>query len=104
MSGEAASGRIRLRGWARRGLELALPLPLLALAAAVFPLAPSAISPQASGRPDRQLLPPTPPASKPAARIGARVAVTAAAAARREPGLSRPRRVAHRQRLARVEP
>ena len=104
MSGRPASGRIRLRGWARRGLMLALPLPLLALAAAAFAIAPTGISPRASARPDQRLLPPTPRASKPAAAIAARVTVTAAAVARVEAGPSRPRRARHRRRTARVEP
>jgi len=104
MSGRLASGRVRVRGWARRGLLLALPLPLLALAAAAFALAPSALSPPASSRPDQRLLPPTQPATEPAAAIAARVTVTAAAVARVEPGRSRPRRGVHRRRTARVEP
>jgi hypothetical protein len=83
---------------------LALPLPLLALAAAAFAIAPTGIGPRASARPAQRLLPPTPLASMPAAAIGARVAVTAAAVARGEAGLSRPRRARHRRRLARVEP
>jgi hypothetical protein len=104
MSGQPASGRIRLRGWARRGLLLALPLALLALAAAAFAIAPTGISPQASARPDQRLPPPTPPATEPAAAIAARGAVTAAAVARGDPGLSRPRRVRRRRRTARVGP
>jgi hypothetical protein len=104
MSGRPASGRVRVRGWARRGLLLALALALLALAAAAFALAPTALSAQASARPDQRLLPPTPPATEPAAAIGARGAVTGAAVARGEPGRSRPRRGVHRRRTARVEP
>ena len=104
MSGRPASGRIRLGGWVRRGLMLALPLPLLAVAAAAFAIAPSGVSPPASARPDQRLLPPTPLASMPPAAIGARVAITAAAVARGDPGLSRPRHARHRRRSARVEP
>jgi len=103
MSGRLASGRRRLRVWARRGLMLALPLPLLALAAAAFAFAPTVISPPARARPEQRLLPPTPPASIPAAAIDARVTVTGAAVARAEPELSAPRRAVHRRRIARVE-
>jgi hypothetical protein len=104
MSGRLASGRVRVRGWARRGLLLALPLPLLALAAAAFALAPSAISAPASVRLDQRLLPPTPPATEPAAAIAARVTATAAAMSEGGHALSRRAGRVHRRRVARVEP
>jgi len=43
MTGRLASGRVVLRAWARRAVVLALPLPLLALAAAAFVLAPGSV-------------------------------------------------------------
>jgi hypothetical protein len=104
MSGQPARGRIRVRGWARRGLLLALPLLLLAVAAAAFAIAPSGVSPPASVRPDQRLLPPTPRASMPAAAIGARVTVSAAAMSEGGHALSRPAGRVHRRRVARVEP
>ena len=76
----------------------------LALAAAAYALAPSAISPPASARRDQRLLPPTPPASMPSAAIGAHVDDIGASVARGEPGRPRPRRAVHRRRTARVEP
>ena len=58
MTGRLASGRAGLRVWAGRWLMLALPLGLLALAAAAFALAPSGIGQRAGARPDQGLLPP----------------------------------------------
>ena len=99
MTGRLASGQVLLRPWVRRGLTLALPLPLVALAAAAFGLAPSSISHPAGARPDQGLLPPTAAASVPARAIHARLAVTAAAVSGGEHALSRPRRAAQRWRV-----
>ena len=94
MTGRLASGRVVLRESARVWLMLALPL--VALAAAAFALAPSGISHRAGARPDERLLPSLSGASVPARAIGARVAVTAAAVSGGEHAPSRPRRAAKR--------
>ncbi len=96
MTGRLASGRVGLRMWARRAMVLALPLGLLALAAAAFALAPSSISQRAIARPDQGLLPPTPGASVPAAAIHARFTVTGAAVSDGEHARSRPPRAGQR--------
>ena len=98
MTGRLASGRAALRRWARRGLTLALPVPLLALAAAAFAVAPSGISHRASAGPYQGLLPPTPRASAPAQTTPARFAVTGAAVSGGE-RLFRTRRGAQRWRV-----
>ena len=99
MTGRLASGRADLRRRARRWLTLALPLPLLALTAAAFALAPSGIGPRAGARPDLRLLPPTPGTSvhEPANHAGS--AVIGAAAAGGERALSRARRAGRRRRV-----
>ena len=89
MTGRLARGRVRLSRWACRGLMLVVPLPLLALAAAAFALAPSSISQRAGARPDERLLSPPPRASVPALAIDGRFAVTAAAVSAGERALSR---------------
>jgi hypothetical protein len=95
-----ASGRAGLRVWARRRLMPALPLPLLALAAAAFALAPSGISQRAGVRPDERLLPPIPAAaSLPAPAVHARVAVAGAPVPGDEHAPSRPRRAGKRRRV-----
>ena len=94
MTGWLASGRARTRVWAGRWLMLALPLPLLALAAAAFLLAPNSISYRPRVRPDLRLLPSTPRASAPA--TPGRFAVTGTALSRGERALSRPRRAGQR--------
>jgi hypothetical protein len=99
MTGRLASGRAQLGMWARRGLMLALPLPLVAFAAAAFALAPSSISHRAGARPDERLLPPLPRASVPAQAIDGRFAVTGAAVSDGKHALSRPRRAGRRWRV-----
>ena len=101
MTGRLASGRVVLQVRARRWLMLALPLSLLAFAAAAFALAPSSISHRAGARPDERLLPPLSGASAPAPAIDARLAVTGAAVSAGEHALSRPRRAGQRWRLER---
>jgi hypothetical protein len=100
MTGRLASGRAGLRRWARRGLMLALPLGLLALAPAAFVVAPSSISHRAGVRPDLRLLPPTPRTSAPAPATR-RFAVAPATVSGGGPTQSRPRRVGQRWRAVR---
>jgi hypothetical protein len=99
MTGRLASGRAVPRVWAGRGLMLALPLGLLALAAAAFALAPSSIGRRAGARPDERLLPPLSGASGPAPAMHARSALTGAAVSGGEHARSRPRRAAQRWRV-----
>jgi len=99
MTGQRAIGRAGMRAWAARWLRLALPLPLLALAAAAFALGPSGISYRAGARPDLRLLPRTPGASVPAPANHARFIVTRAAVSGGEGALSRPRGSARRWRV-----
>jgi hypothetical protein len=99
MTGRLASGRADLRRRARRWLTLALPLPLLALTAAAFALAPSSISHRAGARPDLTLLPPTPRASVPGQATHGRFDVAPAAVSRGGRALSQPRRAAERRRV-----
>lgn len=99
MTARLASGRVRLRAWARRGLMLALPLPLLALAAAAFAIAPNGITLWARARPDQRLLPPTPRASVPAPANHARFAVARARRSGGERALFRPRGATQRWRV-----
>ena len=101
MTGRLASGRAALRRRARRGLTLAVPLPLLVLAAAAFLVAPNSISHRASARPDLGLLPPTPRASVTAPAIGAHFADIGAAVSGGGRALSRPRRAGQRRRVGR---
>ena len=103
MTGRLASGRVVLGVWARRWLVLALPLPLLAFAAAAFALAPGGISHRAGARPDQGLLPPLSGASARAPATDARFAVTGAAVSGDEHALSRPRRAGHRWRVTQSE-
>ena len=91
MTGRLASGRADLRRRARRGLTLALPLPLLALTAAAFALAPSGIGQQVGARPDVNVLPSTQRASVAAPATHARCAVTRAAVSAGERTGFRPR-------------
>jgi hypothetical protein len=74
---------------------LALPLSLLALAAAAFAIAPSSISARASARPDQRLLPPTPRASTPG-QATAGVYLTRTGVSSGEHPRSRPRRAGRR--------
>ena len=100
MTGRLASGRARLRMWAHRGLTLVLPVPLVALAAAAFALAPSSIGHRAGARPDHALFPPLPRASGPAPAIDGQFAVTGAAVSDGERARSRPPRAGQRWRVA----
>ena len=100
MTGRVTSDWAGPQVWAARWLTLALPLALLAPAAAAFALAPSGISHQASAGPYQGLLVPTPGASMPAP-LRARSAITGTAVSRGERALSRPR---HADQLRRAEP
>ena len=100
MTGRVTSDWAGPQVWAARWLTLALPLALLAPAAAAFALAPSGISHQASAGPYQGLLVPTPGASMPAL-LDARSAITGTAVSTGERALSRPRRA---DQLRRVEP
>jgi hypothetical protein len=94
------TGRLAgLRVWAGRWLMHALPLPLLALTAAAFALAPRSISQRAGARPELRLLPPTPGASVWAQATHGRFAVAPAAMSGGERALSRPRRAGRRRRV-----
>jgi hypothetical protein len=103
MTGRLASGRAGLRMWARRGLMLALPLPLLAFAAAAFALAPSGVSHRAGARPNQGLFPPLPRASVPAQAIDGRFAVPEAAVSVGGHALPRPPRAGRRRRVTQSE-
>ena len=78
MTRRAASGPAVLRA-RRRGLMLAVPIALVALAVAAFALAPTSIGHPANGRTDERLLPPLSRASVPAPAIHVPVAVAGAA-------------------------
>ena len=98
MTGRAASGRPGLRA-RRRGLMLAVPMALIALAVAAFALAPTGISRRANDRTDERLLPPVSRASVPAPAFHVRVAVVGAAVFGGERALSWPRRAAPQWRV-----
>ena len=99
MTGRVTSDWAGPQVWAARWLTLALPLALLAPAAAAFALAPSGISHQASAGPDQGLLPSARRASAPTPATHGRFALAPAALSRREQAQSGPRRAAQRRRV-----
>ena len=78
---------------------LALPLPLLALAAAAFAIAPNGVALRATARPDQRLLPPTSRASVPAPANHSRFAVARARWSGGERPLLGPRGATQRWRV-----